>query len=104
MSARMQVRRENVRVFIDRAVLDNGPGAFAYLANLVKTTIKKIDLQVKSPLGHVAIKIAQVWVVVNRLEQCSPPIMLRKFLGEGTFPGAYIAGDSDVFDFFQGRN
>jgi len=85
-------------VFIDRTVLDHRSWTFTDLSNLVKTMIEKIDLEVKRPLGHVAIEVAQVRVLIYRFEKGSPAVMLRKLLSKSTFTRANVAGNRNVFD------
>ena len=100
----MKIGGEDVCVFVDRTVLDHGSRAFADLANLVETAIQKIDLQMERPLCHVAIEIAEIWVLVDRLEQRCPAVVLRQLVGERAFAGADVTGDSYMFDFFQWAN
>jgi len=97
VTARMKIGREDVGVFIDRAVLDHRLCAFADLSNLVETTIQEIYLQVEGPLRHVTIEIAEVWILIDRLEQRCPAVVLRKLVGKRAFTGADVTGDGDVF-------
>jgi hypothetical protein len=68
MPACVQVCCENVRVFVYRAVLYDRFIAFADLADLVKPAVQKIDLQVKRPLRHIAVKVPQVRILIDRLK------------------------------------
>ena len=97
----MEVCCEDVCVFVDRAVLNNCLAAFADGTHLVEPAVKKVDLQVKRPLGHVGVEVAEVRVLINRLKQRSPSIVLCELFGECTFSGADVAGDCYVFYFFQ---
>lgn len=56
----------------------------------------------KCPLGHIAIEVAEVRVLVYRFEQRRPAVMLRKLVGERALTGTDVAGDGDVFYLFQG--
>ena len=49
------------------------------------------------PLGHIAIEVAEVRVLVYRFEQRRPAVMLRELVGERAFTGTDVAGDGDVF-------
>lgn len=53
----VEVSSKNVRVLINRSILNNCFFAFADLANLIKPAIQKINLQMKRPARHVIIKI-----------------------------------------------
>src|SRR5258706_13915622 len=76
VTAGMKILREDMSVFINGAVLDDCPFAFADHAHLVEATVQKIYLQMKCPSRHIFIKIAEVRIVFNRLVQRSPAIML----------------------------
>ena len=103
MSTRMKILRENVRVFVYRAVLYSRSAALADLTDLVETTVQKIDLQMECPLRHITVEVAEVRVLVHRLKQRSPSVMLRELFGECTFSGADVTGNSDVSYLFQFR-
>jgi hypothetical protein len=59
---------------------------------------------VKCPFGHVAIEIAQVWILIYRFEKGSPAVVLRKLLREGAFARTNVASNGYVFDLFQQSN
>ncbi len=58
VAAGMEVCREYVRIFIDRAVLHDRAGTLANLSHLVESTIEEIYLQMEGPARHVAVKIS----------------------------------------------
>ena len=101
VAAGVEVSCEDVCVFVYRAILYDRSTTLADLAHLVETAIQKIYLQMKRPLRHVAIEIAQVWVLIHRFIQGSPSVVLRKLLGESALTRTNVARDGDVLDLFQ---
>ena len=89
----MQVRREDVGIFIDRAVLDHGLGTAMDLEQLVQPAVEKIDLQLKAPAGHVLVKIVQVRIVVHIFELRDPFVLLAQQLGQRGLTCANITGN-----------
>jgi hypothetical protein len=98
VAAAVKICRENMCVFIDGPVLDHRFSAVADLADLVEAAVEKVDLQVKGPARHVGVKIPQVGIVINRLEQSRPPVMTCQLVGECTFAGANVARNGQVLD------
>lgn len=96
MSALVKVCGEDIGIFVDGTVLNNGLIAVPDLVHLIKPAIQKIDLQMKGPTGHIRIKILQVRIVIYRFIQRCPTIVSGKSFGEGGFSGANIAGNGDV--------
>lgn len=76
MPAFVEVGCENVCVFVDGAILNDGFFAFTNLPDLVEATVQKIDLQMVSPPGHVLIKIAEIGIVIHRFIKGNPIVML----------------------------
>lgn len=95
----VEVRGKDVRVLVNSTVLDNGFFIFAYLSNLVKATVQKIDLEMKCPASHVIVKIAEIGVVVYGFVERQPAVVLRKLFHQGSFTRTDVAGDGDVLDF-----
>ena len=104
MAAGMQVLGENIGVFVNSPVLNDGFLAFADNPHLVKPAIEKIDLKMKGPTGHVLIKIAKVRIRVNGFIKGSPTVMLCQLLGQCRFSRADITRDGDVFNGLQKVN
>lgn len=61
----VEVRGENVSVLVNSPILDNCFVVLPDLADLVEAAVEKINLEVKRPLFHVIIEIAEIGVVIN---------------------------------------
>lgn len=76
----VQVSGENMRVFVDRAVLND---AFIRrldlldVLGLAEAAIEKIHLQMKRPAGHIIVKILQIRIMVNVFEKYFPVEVMR---------------------------
>jgi hypothetical protein len=96
VAALVKVGRENVSVFVNGSILNDGFIAVADLVYLIKPTVQEIDLQVKSPTRHVGIEILEVRIVVYGFIQGCPSVVPGQSFGEGGFSGTDIAGYGDV--------
>jgi hypothetical protein len=97
MPAFVEVGCENVCVFVDGAILNDGFFAFTNLSDLVEATVQKIDLQMVCPPGHVLIKIAQIGIVIHRFIKGNPIVMFGQFFCQCSFAGSDVAGNGNVF-------
>jgi hypothetical protein len=70
-----------------------------YIEQLIQTTIQEIYLQVKTPAGHILIKIHEVWVVVYILELGYPTVMFAQHLRQRGLSRADIPCYSYMFWF-----
>jgi hypothetical protein len=59
----MQIGGENMRIFINRPVLDNSFTSILDFDQLLESGIQKINLQIEGPPVHIKVKITQIWVV-----------------------------------------
>lgn len=81
----VEVGSENVGILIDGPVLDDGLVALPDLPHLVETAVEEEDLEVKRPALHVIVEIAQVGIIVDRLIQRHPTVVLRQLFHERGF-------------------
>src|SRR5262245_34432747 len=95
----MQVRREDVSIFINSSVLYDGFGATMNIVQLFKTAVEEIDLQVKTPPGHIIIKIEEIGVVVYIFKLGYPAIMFTEQFGERSFARTDITRYSNMLRF-----
>lgn len=100
-TALIKIRRKNVSVLVNGSVLYCGPVVVPDLIHLFKTTVQKIDLNVKRPSRHVLIKISHVWVFIHSLKQGMPPVMFCEFRRKGGLAASDIATDGNVLKFLS---
>ena len=81
----MQVRRKDVCIFINRAVLDHGLSRFPDLDDMPEPAVQEENLEIERPPLHVFIKTMQVGIGVHILEMCFPFQVLGKQSGKGCF-------------------
>ena len=89
----VKVAREDVRVLVDRAVLDDVAlrDVGEHLHRLPDAASEEIDLQVERPAVHVLVKIADIGVVA--LLEVGPRVVTRReHLGQRGLPAADISG------------
>ena len=98
---RMKVRCEDVCVFVNGAILDHISSALANVVYLLKTTVKKEDLQVERPTLHVLVKIKEVWIIVHFFLLHVPSVMLGKQLSQCCFAGTNVPRDSYVHELWS---
>lgn len=97
MPAFVEVGCEDVSIFVDRAILNDGFFAFTNLPDLVEATVQKIDLQMVCPPGHVLIEIAEIGIVIHRFIKGNPIVMFGQFFCQCSFAGSDVAGNGNVF-------
>ena len=96
----MQVGCEDVGVFVDGAILDDGFVAAEDGEDLLVAVVQEEDLEVERPALHVVVKVAEVGIVVGGFEVHFPAELFAELFAERRFPGADVAGDGNVFDDF----
>ena len=92
----VEVGGEDVRVLVDRAVLHHVPSIAADLQQLLEAAVQEEDLEVEAPALHVLVEVEQVGVVVHRLLQQFPLVVLGEELGERRLARSDVSGDRDV--------
>src|SRR5688500_16472000 len=96
----MKIRRKNMRIFIDGPVLNNSFSSTLYIQKLVQAAIKKVNLQIEAPPGHIFIKVEQVRVMVNIFKLGNPFIMFTKQFSKRRFTCSDVPRDCYTFGFF----
>ena len=82
---RIKVGREDVRIFVDGAVLDDVFAALADVHHLTETAVEEENLDVERPALHVLIEAVEVRVVFNFLIMRLPVEVLGQQSREGRF-------------------
>jgi hypothetical protein len=93
-----QVGRKNVRVFVDRPVLDHRALPPLDVEYLLVAARQEKHLQIERPAFHLQVKIGEVRVGFGVFVVDIPPKTPGKHLAQGGFAGPDIAGDGYVFD------
>ena len=97
---RVEVGRENVCVFVDGPVLNDGLALFLHLDQLRETRLQEVDLQVEGPPRHVLVEIVQVRVVVHLFEVGGVAVVFGQQRGQGGFPRADVSCDGEMHEVF----
>ena len=90
---------KDVGIFVYGSVLHHGFGTAMNIVELFKTAVKEVDLQVKTPPGHIVIKIEQIGVMVYIFKLGYPAVMFTEELSERSFARTDIARNSDMLRF-----
>ena len=95
--------RKNKSILIYSAVLHHYIGTLLYVDNLLETVVQEINLQIERPPWHIVVKIVQIRVVLHILVVGLPFEVFSQNLGQSSFTGTNVSGNSDMFNvpFFQ---
>jgi len=94
----IQIGRKDGRIFVNRAILNDGLHPPAYFDDLLQALVQKVHLQVERPSAHVVVKIYQIGIVVRRLKQRFPTVMPRQQLAKRGLSSTNIARNSDMLN------
>lgn len=94
---RVQIRRKNIRILINCAVLHHRRIALQNPQNLLVPIIQKINLQIERPPLHIMIKITQIRIIVCRLIMRLPTKVPTQPLAQRRLPRADIPGNRHIF-------
>lgn len=92
VALRVEVAGEDLGVFVDAAVLDDGAGAVEEGAVVAQAAGEEEDLRVEAPTLHVGVKVGEVGVFNDGLVERLPAKLLGKQPGEAGLAYAYVSG------------
>ena len=87
----MQVSGEDLGVLIDRAILDDRLAGFRHALMMLEPVRQEVDLEMERPPFHVAIKVGEVRIVIDRFEIRVPAKPIGEEPRKGGLTGADIA-------------
>ncbi len=99
VTALVEMRGEDLGVFVDRPVLDDvfllGSSALVDVLVDLEATNEKEHLALECPAPHVAIEVREVGVLLVRLEERHHVELLLEPMDERRLARAHVAGDGD---------
>ena len=91
MTTGVEISGEDMRVFVNRTVLNNRFLAVPDFPDLIKPAVEKVNLKMERPSRHVFVKILEVRIVVDRFIQRHPPVVPGKLFHQRGLAGANVA-------------
>src|SRR6266850_1882177 len=81
---------EDAEIFVDRPVLDDALGPLDDPLMVFESFREEINLEIERPPVHIEVKVREVRVILDRLIQRLPPVMLAEKPGQGRLSGADV--------------
>lgn len=95
----VEIAGENLRSFVERAILHGRGGVIDQFPVLAQATAQKENLGMKTPAAHIAVEVGQIGVVIRRFIERSPAQFLAEQTGEGGLAHADITCNGDEVKF-----
>ncbi len=93
MTLIVQISGEDLRIFINAAILQRIPGLLQKLMMLLEPANKEKNLRMESPAIHILVEIRQIGVFCYRFHHGVPTQLAGEKCDEGGLADANIAGD-----------